>query len=70
VAPYKQHWIGEDDRKADHQRQMDMILHESHFNFIKIYLLSYLFDDIRQFGNILMYSSEFGELASKEQIQD
>jgi len=34
-----------------------------------MHLLSYFCDDIRQFGNILMYSTEFGELAHKPQIK-
>ena len=43
---------------------------ESHFNFIKIHLLRHLSDHIRKFGNIPIYSTEFGELAQKEQIKD
>jgi len=49
---------------------MDLIPRESHFNFIKIHLLSHFGDHIRQFGNIPMYSTEFGELARKEQIKE
>ena len=49
---------------------MDMIHTESHFNFVKMHLLSHFSDHIRQFGNIPMYSTEFGELAHKEQIKD
>jgi len=49
---------------------MDMIHTESHFNFVKMQLLSHFSDQIRQFGNITMYSTEFGELAHKEQIKD
>jgi len=48
---------------------MDLIVCESHFNFIKIHLLSHFCDHIRQFGNIPMYSTEFGELAHKTQIK-
>ena len=44
---------------------MHMIHTESHFNFVKMHLLSYLSDHIRQFGNITMYSTEYGELAPK-----
>jgi len=47
-----------------------LIHHESHFNFIKIHLLSHFSVHIRHFGNIPMYSTEFGELAHKEQIKD
>jgi len=49
---------------------MDMSHTESHFNFVKIHLLSHLSDHTRQFGNIPMYSSKFGELPHKEQIKD
>ena len=49
---------------------MDLIHSESHFNFIKIHLLSHFSDHIRQFGNIPMYSTEFGELAFKEKVKD
>jgi hypothetical protein len=48
---------------------MDLIFCESHFNFIKMHLLSHFCDHIRQFGNIPMYSTEFGELAHKTQIK-
>jgi len=34
-----------------------------------MHLLSHLCAHIRQFGNILMYSTEFGELAHKTQIK-
>jgi len=46
-----------------------LIFCESHFNFIKMHLLSHFCDHIRQFGNIPMYSTEFGELAHKPQIK-
>ena len=49
---------------------MDFIQTESHFNFIKMHLLIHFGDHIRQFGNIPMYSTEYGELAHKEQIKD
>ena len=49
---------------------MDLIQSESHFNFIKMNLLIHFGDHIRQFGNIPMYSMEYGELAHKEQIKD
>ena len=49
---------------------MDMIHTESPFKFVKIHLLIQFSDHIRPFGNIPMYSTEFGELAHKEQIKD
>jgi len=70
VSPSKRGQIRDDDREEDHERRMDLIYRESHFNFIKIHLLSHFSDHIPQFGNIPMYSTEFGELARKEQIKD
>ena len=49
---------------------MDLIYSESHFNFIKMHLLIHFGDPIRRFGNIPMYSTEYGELAHKEQMKD
>ena len=49
---------------------MDLIHTESHFNIIKMHLLIHFGDHIRQFSNIPMYSTEYGELAHKEQIKD
>jgi len=70
VAPSKRHRPLEDDRDEENDLHMDMIHAESHFNFVKMHLLSHFPDHIRQFGNIPMYSTEFGELAHKEQIKD
>ena len=49
---------------------MELVHAESHFNFVKMHLLDRFRDHIYQFGNILMYSTEFGELAHKDQIKD
>ena len=62
--------IREGDREEEDERRMDLIHSESHFNFIKIHLLRHFSDHIRQFCNIPMYSTEFGELVHKEQIKD
>ena len=70
MAPSKRRRIRDDDREEDHEQRMDLIHSESHFNFIKIHLLSHFSDHIGQFGNIPIYSTEFGELAHKEQIKD
>ena len=48
----------EDDRDEENELRIDMIHTESHFNFVKMYLLSHFSDHIRQFGNIPMYSTE------------
>ena len=49
---------------------MDLIHAESHFNFIKMHLISHFRDHICQFGNIPMFSTEYGELMHREQIKD
>jgi len=69
VAHSKQCRIWDDDREEELERRMDLIHPELHFNFVKIHLLSHFSDHIRQFGNIRMYSTEFGELAHNEQIK-
>ena len=70
MAPSKRDRRLEDDRDEENELRIDMIHTESHFNFVKMYLLSHFSDHIRQFGNIPMYSTEFRELAHKEQIKD
>jgi len=70
VAPSKRRRIRDDVPEEEHERHVDLIHRESHFNFIKIHLLSHLSDHLRQFGHIPMYSTEFGELTYKEQIKD
>jgi len=45
----------DDDRDEEDELRIDMIHSESHFNFIKMHLLSHFCDHIRQFGNIPMY---------------
>jgi len=56
-------------REEESELRMDLIFCESHFNFIKMHLLHNFCDHIRQFGNIPMYSTEFGKLAHKTQIK-
>jgi len=51
-------------------RWADLIQRENHFNFIKMHYLSHFVSHVRRFGSILMYSTEMGELAYKEQIKD
>ena len=70
MAPSKRRRIHEGDHEEENERRMDLIHSESYFNFIKTYLPRHFSDHIHQFGNILMYSSEFGALAHKEQIKD
>jgi len=70
VAPSQRRRIRDDDRDEENELRMDMIHGETHFNFIKMHLLSHFCDHIGQFGNIPMYSTEIGELAHKTQIKD
>ena len=70
VAPSKRRRRLKDDRDEENEVRMDMIHTESHFNFVKMHLLSHFSDHIPRFGNIPMYSTEFGELAHKELIKD
>ena len=70
LAGSKRRRVQAQDRDEENDRRMELIHAESHFNFIKMHLLSHFRDHIYQFGNIPMYSTEFGELAHKEQIKD
>ena len=60
----------DNDRDEDDELRMAMIHGKSHFNFIKMHLLSHFCDHIRQFGNIPMYSTEIGEVAHKTEIKE
>jgi len=51
-------------------RRADLIQPEKHFNFIKMHYLSHFVSHVRRFGSILMYSTEMGELAHREQIKE
>jgi len=70
VAPSQRRRMRDDDRDKEDELRMDMIHGESHFNFIKMHLLSHFCDHIRQFGNIPMYSTEIREPAHKTQIKE
>ena len=69
-APSLRRRMRDDNRQEENDLCLDLVRGESHFNLIKMHLLSYFCDHIRQFGNIPMYSTEIGELAHKTQIQD
>jgi len=49
---------------------MELIHTEFNLNYFKMDLITQFDNHIYQFGNILMYSTKFGELAHKEQIKD
>jgi len=69
VATSQRRRMPDDDRDEEDELRMKMIHGESHFNFIKMHLLSHFCDHICQFGNIPIYSTEIGELAHKTQIK-
>jgi len=70
VATSPRRCMPDDDRDEEDELPMDMIHGKSHFNFIKMHLLSHFCDHIRQFGNIPIYSTEIGELAHQTQINE
>jgi len=70
VAPSLLRRMRDDNRQEENDLSLDLVRGESHFNFIKMHLLSHFCDHIRQFGNIPMYSTEIGKLAHKTQIKD
>jgi len=49
---------------------MELVHSESNFNFVKMHLISDFCDHIYMFGNIPMYSTNYGEISHKEQIKD
>jgi len=69
ITPLKRRRMRDTGREEEPQGYMDLILCESHFNFLKMHLLSHFCDHIRQFGNIPRYSTEFGELGHKTQFK-
>jgi len=62
--------IRDNDRDEVNNQRMELIHSESNFNFVKMHLISHFRDQSYMFGNISMYSTEYGELAHKEQIKD
>jgi len=69
IAPTKRRRMRDAEREEETKRRMKVIFCESHFNFIKMHFLSHFCDDILPFGNIPMYSTDFGELGHKTQIK-
>jgi len=70
VAPSLWRRMRDDKRQEESDLCLDLVRGESHFNFIKMHLLSHFCHHIRQFGNIPMYSTEIGDLTHKTQIKD
>jgi len=70
LAPSLRRQMRDDNRQEANDLWLNLVYGESHFNIIKMHLLSNLYDHIGQFGNIPMYSTEIGELAHRTQIKD
>jgi len=70
VPPSERRRIRDDDREEENNQRMELIHSKSNFNFVKRHLISHFRDQIYMFGNISMYSTEYEELAHKEQIKD
>ena len=62
--------IRHDNREEETDQRMELIHCESKFHFVKMDLISHFRNHIYTFGNIPMYSTEYGERAHKVQIKD
>ena len=60
----------DEDCQEENDHWMELKHVESNFTFIKMHLINHFHNDFYQFGNIPIYSTEFGELAPKKQIKD
>jgi len=69
VPPSERRRVRDDDREEENDQRMELIHSESNFNFVKIHLISHFRDHIYMFGNMPLYSTEYEELAHKEQIK-
>jgi len=65
VHPSQRRRICNNDRAEENDQCMELIHSESNFNFVKMHLISHFRDHIYMFGNIPLYSTEYGELAHK-----
>jgi len=70
VPPSELRRIRDDDREDENDQPMEVIHSESNFIFVRMHLICHFRDPIYMFGNIPMYSTEYGDLAQKEQIKD
>lgn len=52
------------------EQEVEEIQEPSHFNFIKIHLLSHFWQHVERFRNIVKYSTDISELAQKEHIKE
>jgi len=70
VSPSQWRRIRDDNHEEENDQCMELIHCESNFNFVKMHLISHFRNHIYMFGNIPMYSTEYGEFAYQEQIKD
>jgi len=70
VPPSPRRRMHDNDREDENDQRMELIHSESNFTFVKMHLMSHFRDHIYMFGNIPMYSTEYGQLTYKEQIKD
>jgi len=70
VPPSQLRRIRDDHCEEETDQRMELIPSESNFNFVKMHLITHCRDHIYMFGNIPMYSTKYGELAHKEQINN
>jgi len=70
VSTSQRRRIHDDNREEENDQPLELIPSESNFNFVKMHLISHFRDHIYMFSNIPMYSTEYGQLAYKEQIKD
>jgi len=70
VPPSRRRRLRDADREEANDQRMELMHSESNFNLVKMNLISHFRDHIYMFGIIPMYSTEYGELAHKEQIKD
>jgi hypothetical protein len=62
--------LAEDNRVERSDVRRELIHEESHFNFIKMHLVTHFRRHVERFGNIPMFSTDVGEIAHKEQIKE
>ena len=70
VPPSPRRRIHDDDREEENDQRMELIHSESNFNFVKMHVIGHFRDHIYMFGNIPIYSTEYGELGQTEHIKD
>jgi len=70
VPPSQGRRISDTDHEEVNDQLMELIHSASNSHFVKIHLISHFRNHIYMFGDIPMYSTEYGELEYKEQIKN